>query len=422
MRQTPMQRNKSSALLGAGCAVLSLALLLTNYASAAPKFRVVRNFKCNPGECYPDGGLAVGPSGDLYGTTPGGGAANGSIFRLTPSSGDHWTYSLLYTLTIKQGSSLVSSLTLDTSGSLYGTSNNGGTHDFGTVLKLSPGQTATEAWTLTVLHSFAPFVNDGSGPWDKVLLDKAGNVYGTTRDGGAEGAAGGVVFELTPGNGGDWAEKILYGFPANRDGCCSYAELIFDKSGNLYGTAAGDGGPPCYCGVVFELRHTSAGWKETVLHRFQGPDGSTPITGLVFDAKGNLYGTTQEGGAQSEGTVFRLTPTGDGRWKHTILYDFPEFKNGGGPVSTLAFDKAGNLYGTAAGGIEACSGGCGVVYKLTPGTDGKWTYSVLHRFTDKTDGAEPNGAVIFDKTGKHLYGTAIFGGTYNQGVVYEITP
>jgi uncharacterized repeat protein (TIGR03803 family) len=107
---------------------------------------------------------------------------------------------------------------------------------------------------------------------------------------------------------------------------------------------------------------------------------------------------------------------------HTILYDFPDFQNGAGPVSTLAFDKAGNLYGTAAGGIETCSGGCGVVYKLAPGSKDKWTYSVLHRFTDKGDGAEPNGAVIFDKTGKHLYGTAIFGGTYNQGVVYEITP
>jgi uncharacterized repeat protein (TIGR03803 family) len=355
--------------------ILSIIALLTNHAAAAPKFRTLHSFQCNPSGCYPSGGLALGPSGDLYGTTFGGGNANATIFRLAPTSGDRWTYSLLYTLTISQG-----------------------------------------------LHSFLNSHQDGSGPWDKVILDKAGNVYGTTRDGGPEGAAGGIVFELTPGSGGDWTENILYGFPANRDGCCSRAELIFDGAGNLYGTAAGDGGPPCYCGVVFGLRHTPTAWKETVLHRFQGPDGSTPITGLVFDAKGNLYGTTQEGGANSEGTIFKLTPTGDGRWKHTILYDFPRFQNGGGPVSTLAFDKAGNLYGTAAGGIETCSGGCGVVYKLAPGPNGKWTYSVLHRFTDKNDGAEPNGAVIFDKSGKHLYGTAIFGGTSNEGVVYEITP
>jgi uncharacterized repeat protein (TIGR03803 family) len=212
MRQTPMQRNKSSALLGGGCVVLSLALLLTNYASAAPTFRVVRNFKCNPGECFPYGGLALGPSGDLYGTTPGGGAANGSIFQLTPSSGDHWAYSLLYTLTIKQGSSLVSSLTLDTSGSLYGTSNNGGTYDFGTVFELSPDPATGAAWTLTVVHSFDPFANDGSGPWDKIILDKAGNLYGTTRDMGANG--GGIVFKLAPGTGGTWTETILHNFPA----------------------------------------------------------------------------------------------------------------------------------------------------------------------------------------------------------------
>jgi uncharacterized repeat protein (TIGR03803 family) len=418
MRQTPMQRNKSSALLGGGCVVLSLALLLTNYASAAPTFRVVRNFKCNPGECFPYGGLALGPSGDLYGTTPGGGAANGSIFQLTPSSGDHWAYSLLYTLTIKQGSSLVSSLTLDTSGSLYGTSNNGGTYDFGTVFELSPDPATGAAWTLTVVHSFDPFANDGSGPWDKIILDKAGNLYGTTRDMGANG--GGIAFKLKPGTGGEWTEAILHNFPATKDdGGQSYAELIEDGTGSLYGTTSGGGNGD---GVVFKLTHTASGWKETLLHSFHGPDGSTPITGLVFDAKGNLYGTTQEGGANGEGTVFKLTPAAGGRWTHTILYDFPQFQNGAGPVSTLAFDKAGNLYGTAAGGIETCSGGCGVVYKLSPSANGKWTYSVLHRFTDKNDGAEPNGAVVFDKTGKHLYGTAIFGGTYNQGVVYEITP
>ena len=401
---------------------LAVILLLANGAYGST-FKVLHSFHCDPGGCGPIGGLALDAKGNLYGTTSGGGDADATIFRSSPLSGDRWAYSLLYTLSISQGSELVAALTLDPAGNLYGTADYGGTYDFGTVFELSPGQTIAAAWTLTVLHSFDPFVNDGSGPWDKVILDKAGNVYGTTRDGGPEGAAGGIVFKLSLGSSGNWTEKIPYDFPANRDGCCSYAELIFDGAGNLYGTAAGDGGPPCYCGVVFELRHTSTGWKETVLHRFQGPDGSNPITGLIFDAKGNLYGTTQLGGAHNEGTIFQLTPTGNGRWKHTILYDFPKFRNGGGPVTTMLFDKAGNLYGTAAGGNMLCSGGCGVVYKLTPGSNGKWTYTVLHRFTDgKNDGAEPAGALIFDKTGKHLYGTAIFGGTFNQGVVYEITP
>jgi len=401
---------------------LAAVLLIASSAYAGSTFKVLHSFHCDPSGCGPNGGLAFDAAGNLYGTTPGGGDADATIFRLAPSSGDHWTYSPLHTLTLSEGSSLDAALAVDPAGNLYGTSQDGGAYDVGSVFELSPDATGAEGWSLSVLHSFLNSHADGQGPWDKVVLDKAGNVYGTTRDGGPESAAGGVIFKLTPGKGGGWTEEILYGFPYNRDGCCSQAELIFDEAGNLYGTAVSDGGPPCYCGVVFELRHTARGWTESVLHRFQGSDGGYPITGLVFDANGNLYGTTQEGGANGEGTVFQLTPTADGRWKHTILYDFPQFRNGGGPVSTLAFDKAGNLYGTAAGGTGPCSGGCGVVYKLTPGTDGKWTYSVLHRFTDKGDGAEPNGAVIFDKTGTHLYGTAIFGGTHNQGVVYEITP
>jgi uncharacterized repeat protein (TIGR03803 family) len=403
-----------------GFLALAAILMLADKARAGSEFKVLHSFHCNPSGCYPSGGLAFDAVGHLYGTTPGGGDADATIFRITPTSGSRWTYSLLYTLTIEQGSAVEPSVTLDPAGNLYGTSINGGARDFGSVFELSRGQTTTKAWTLTVLHSFDPFVNDGSGPWDKVILDKAGNVYGTTRDMGANG--GGIVFKLTPGSGGAWTETILHDFPATpHDGGLSYAELVQDGSGNLYGTTSG-GGVGSGDGTVFKLTHTASGWKEALLHSFQGPDGSTPITGLVFDAKGDLYGTTQEGGPNSEGTIFKLTPTAHGLWKHTILYDFPQFRNGGGPVSTLAFDKSGNLYGTAAGGTGPCSGGCGVVYKLTPGSDGKWTYSVLHRFTDKNDGAEPNGAVTFDKTGTHLYGTAIFGGTYNQGVVYEITP
>jgi uncharacterized repeat protein (TIGR03803 family) len=400
--------------------LLAAVLLIANSAYAGSTFKVLRSFHCDPSGCGPTGGLVLDDEGNLYGTTGGGGDADATIFRLSLSSGGRWTYDLLYTLTIKQGSAVEPSLTLDSAGNLYGTSINGGTHDVGSVFELSPDPTTPEGWTLNVLHSFLNSHQDGSGPWDKVILDKAGSLYGTTREGGTNG--GGIVFKLAPGTGASWTETILHDFPATpRDGGLSYAELVQDKSGDLYGTTSG-GGTGNGDGTVFKLTHTASGWKETLLHSFQGPDGSQPIAGLIFDAKGNLYGTTQVGGANGEGTVFELTPTADGRWKHTILYDFPQFRNGGGPVSTLAFDKAGNLYGTAAGGMGPCSGGCGVVYKLTPGTDGKWTYSVLHRFTDKGDGAEPNGAVVFDKTGTHLYGTAIFGGTYNQGVVYEITP
>jgi uncharacterized repeat protein (TIGR03803 family) len=400
---------------------LAAALLIASSAYAGSTFKVLHSFHCDPSGCGPTGGLVFDDAGNLYGTTGGGGDADATVFRLSPSSDGQWTYRLLYTLTISQGSAVEPSLTLDPAGNLYGTSINGGAHDVGSVFELSRDPAVTGGWSLRVLHSFLNTYEDGQYPWDKVILDKAGNVYGTTRYGGPEDAAGGVVFELTPGTGGDWGEDILYDFPSYRGGCCPYAEVIFDEAGDLYGTTPG-GGTGNGDGTVFKLTHTASGWKEALVHSFQGPDGSFPITGLVFDAKGNLYGTTQEGGGYNSGTVFQLAPTATGRWKETILYDFPQFRNGGGPVSTPAFDKAGNLYGTAAGGIGPCSGGCGVVYKLAPGSSGKWTYSVLHRFTDKGDGAEPNGAVVFDKTGTHLYGTAIFGGTYNQGVVYEITP
>ena len=145
--------------------------------------------------------------------------------------------------------------------------------------------------------------------------------------------------------------------------------------------------------------------------------------GLALDAAGNLYGTTAEGGKYASGTVFKLAPATSGHWKETILYDFPQFNNGGGPASTLLFDSAGNLYGTAVGGIGPCPSGCGVVFKLSPGSNSKWKYTVLHRFTAATnDGAEPFSGLLFNKTEKHLYGTTAFGGSYHQGTVYEITP
>lgn len=416
-----MPRNEAHSTFLKAFALVPIILLLTSHASAAPKFRVLHNFNCHPGECFPYGGLALDSAGNLYGTTPGGGAANGMIFRLAPSAGGRWTYRLLHTLPLSEGSALIAGLTIDSAGSLYGTSKNGGAHDVGSVFQLTPDSTVAEGWSLHVLHSFLNSHDDGQYPWDKVILDNAGILYGTTSGGGPLGAAGGVVFGLKAGSDGDWTEDILYGFPVHTDGCCPDAEVMFDKAGNLYGATPG-GGTGNGDGVVFKLTHTTSGWKESLLHSFQGADGSQPVTGLVFDAKGNLYGTTQEGGPKGGGTVFKLTPGTNGHWKHTILYDFAQFTNGSGPVTTMVFDKAGNLYGTAAGGIDKCSGGCGVVYKLTRGSDGKWTYSVLHRFTDGNDGAEPAGALIFDKSGKHLYGTAIFGGTSNQGVVYEITP
>src|SRR5580704_13520029 len=207
--------------------LLAAVLLIASSAHASSTFKVLHSFHCDPGGCGPNGGLAFYAAGNLHGTTPGGGNTDATIFRLAPSSGDHWTYSPLHTLTLSEGSSLDAALVVDPAGNLYGTSQDGGAHDWGSVFELTPGSGPVGDWTLHVLHSFLNGYLDGQSPWDKVALDMAGNVYGTTREGGPEGAAGGVIFKLTSGKGGGWTEKILYGFPSNRDGCCSQAELIF---------------------------------------------------------------------------------------------------------------------------------------------------------------------------------------------------
>src|SRR5580704_11438575 len=163
--------------------LLAAVLLIASSAHASSTFKVLHSFHCDPSGCGPNGGLAFDAAGNLYGTTPGGGDADATIFRLAPSSGDHWTYSPLHTLTLSEGSSLDAALAVDPAGNLYGTSQDGGAHDWGSVFELSPDPAAVEGWTLRVLHSFYLNGKDGAEPWDKVTLDRAGNVYGTTREG-----------------------------------------------------------------------------------------------------------------------------------------------------------------------------------------------------------------------------------------------
>src|SRR5215467_8499824 len=152
-----------------------LSLLLTGYAFAASKFRVLHDFQCNPSGCFPYGGLVIDSGGILYGTTPGGGGADATIFRMKSLSGRRWDYSRLYTLTIGQGSAIVAALALDSSSNLYGTSMNGGSQDLGSVFKLSRDPRVATGWSLEVLHSFVG-VGDGIGPWDKVVFDQSGNI------------------------------------------------------------------------------------------------------------------------------------------------------------------------------------------------------------------------------------------------------
>ena len=271
-----------------------------------------------------------------------------------------------------------------------------------------------------VLHSFNPGGTDGVDPEVVLIFDAVGNLYSTTYYGGTYGY--GTVFELTPAAGGTWTEKVLHNF--NDDGTDGYqpvASLIFDAAGNLYGTT--EAGGTYSAGTVFELTPAAGGtWTEKVLHNFNsdGTDGFFPSACLVLDAAGNLYGTTLGGGTSNRGTVFELTPTpaAGGTWTEKVLHNF-DGTDGYQPYADLIFDAAGNLYGTTeAGGTYSA----GTVFELTPAAGGTWTEQVLHNFKDDgTDGIEPHAGLIFDASG-NLYGTTFGGGAYGQGTVFEITP
>ncbi len=273
------------------------------------------------------------------------------------------------------GGGLFGGLVFDQAGNLYGTTEDGGTanYAFGTAFRLTPQSDGT--WTETVLHDFREGTDyskyDGLNPRAGLVSDSAGNLYGTTFYGG-EPDDRGLVFELSPGANGKWTEKILHVF-ANENGRYPSGNLTFDAKGNLYGTTYG---VPYQCGTVFKLTPTATGpWPETVLYDFGpssgGSRGCESTSNVIFDAVGNLYGTTS--GATSNnipyGNVFKLTPQGSGPWKLAVLHQFgPGPGDGNVPYSGVIFDKAGNLYGTTfGGGKQSCAPlGCGVVYKLAP--------------------------------------------------------
>jgi len=314
------------------------------------------------------------------------------------------------------------SLIFDVVGNLYGTASGGKNGKYcydgcGVVFELTP--TTSGGWTESVLYSFTGGA-DGAGPSAGLIFDTAGNLYGPTWQGAHitsfcyDGC--GVVFKLTPGSNG-WTESVLHTFRDKSDGSNSSAELILDSTGNLYGEAW-NGGRYGY-GNVFKLTPNSDGtWTEHVLHQFKGgKDGAEPQGRLIFDSAGNLYGTTRNFFSGGHGIVFKLVPNSDGTWTKHTLHQFTGGRDGAYPYAGLTFDSAGNLYGTTnAGGAY----GYGVVFKLTPSANGGWEEKVLHHFMGGKDGGNPYAGLILDAAG-NLYGTATSGGRGN-GVVFEITP
>jgi hypothetical protein len=280
-----------------------------------------------------------------------------------------------------------------------------------------------------VLHSFNR--QDGLAPWGAgVILDTSGNLYGTTMYGGSGtcnnyGTPGcGTVFELRPKTGGGWSEEVLCDFQNNgTDGNYPQAGVIFDAAGNLYGTTLG-GGTDGY-GTAFELISTKRGtWTEKVLHDFNSNDGGgSPDGSLIFNSSGNLFGTiTGSGNCNSGngcGSVFELIPKASGAWTAKVLHKF-NGADGDSPGAGLILDASGNLYGTTEeGGNGTCNGGCGIVFELTQKTGGAWTEKVLHKFNG-SDGYGPD-SLIFDNS-SNLYGLTYLGGTHRSGTVFELTP
>jgi uncharacterized repeat protein (TIGR03803 family) len=289
-------------------------------------------------------------------------------------------------------------------------------------------------WTETVLHRFTGG-SDGSIPgFGDLIFDRSGNIYGTTTGGGPNFS--GTVFELTPSHGG-WTENVLYNFTGvEGDGAGPYSGLVFDQTGNLYGTTAYGGNiDACIgglgCGTVFELTLSGSGWTENILYTFQGGnDGGWPAGGLIFDQAANLYGdTTSFGGGEcgwGNGTVFMMSYL-NGQWSFSALADFADAlirkpaisaqpgPGNCGPYASLVLDAAGNLYGTTT---SDGAYGRGSVLELT---NLGWTLTSLHDFAGGSDGAYPISNVIFD-AGHNLYGTADEAGIYGYGVVWEITP
>jgi len=290
---------------------------------------------------------------------------------------------------------------------------------------------ASASQSETAIYQFQPGTGDGYEPVAGVISDAAGNLYGTTLFGGSAcGTVGcGTVFEVTPNEGGTWTESVLYSFLGSPDGAFPAGGLVFDKKGNLYGTTSGGG--TSRGGIIFELSPpTQQGnpWTETVLYNFPSPnDGYFPVT-LTIDNSGNLYGA-EPGYPGSFGNVFEFSPPSGKRksWTFTVLYQFlgGAQHDGTRPVGGLVYSVWGAIYGvTAAGGLgSGCNAdGCGTVFQLAPQKNGSWKEKVLYMFTGESDGGVPVGLWL-DRPIRTLYGaTAIGGNSTSSGVVFELGP
>lgn len=391
--------------------VLYLLISMQAFGASQPQLQVLYNFNAGADGFNPQGSLVADEAGNLYGVTALGGGASrscyrgkgcGTVFELVAPAvkTKPWIYKTLYRFTGGfDGGQPIAGLIIDAKRNLYGTTSSGGA-GLGLVFELSPVQGG--GWQETVLHTFE--YADGAVPSARLLFDATGNLYGTTQLGGSNSY--GTAFELTPSEGGGWTETVLYNFGADLDGSMPVAGLTFDQQGNLYGTTE-NGGINGDFGTVFELTPTAQGWTETILISFTGVYSSAPRAEVIFDAAGNIYGTSSTGGPVGGncptgcGSVFQLTPSENGAWDETVLYNF-DLGNNAFPLTPVIADVAGNLYGTSS------AMNCGSIYRLRKQSNWKQdAMNLLYNTTSKPCG--PN-APLFGKFGA-LYASSGSGGS-----------
>jgi len=393
----------TSALRGAlALAALAALLLVAPRPAQANTEIVLYNFTGASDGLYPEASLISDGAGNFYGTTllgglgcPGNQYGCGVVFEISPNGSGGWNETVLHSFSgpPDAANAFLSPVIFDKSGNLYGTTEFGGTYNWGAVFQLTPEGTY---WAENILYSFTGGT-DGGHPAAGLIMDTAGNLYGT----GSEYLLPGNVYELSPSDGG-WTEQVIYQAPA-------WGGLTMAPSGSIYG---------CTGTTVFELSpNGNGGWNPTVIHTFAGSpgDGTSPNCYLVLDKAGDLYGTTGAGGATNNGTVYKLSPRRNGQWAEKILHSFAGGKDGANPVGGVTLDRHGNIYGTTAiGGSK----NAGTVFELAVHGKPHYKYRVLWTFTG-TDGANPYSAPVLDSA-CNLYGTAASGGSNAAGVVFEV--
>jgi len=413
-------------------ALLTLLILTVNSRAGNPAEKK-RLYSFTPAVGSHPLGLTFGPDGALYGTTVTGAAGGGAIYRLAPDESGIWFETTLYRFGV-QGH-YPNPVIFAPDGAMLLTLQLGPGGGCGSIIRLAENSNGT--WQELNLHNFK--CAEGLYPESPLTADGNGNYFGVAWGGGVYGL--GTVFEITSANGGEWVFKRIHSFNGH-DGAHPQSGVVFDASGNMYGTAlcgglsagaaanelAPDCGGDAGSGTVWELSPLADGsWREKTIHNFYGHNGANPSDNgqLALDAAGNLYGTTHNGGIFDLGTVYELSPRGDGTWSSKVLHSF-NGHNGIAPSGGVIFDAQGNLYGECFGpgsysGVTSPgeSGGQ-VVYKLSPNADGTWSETVLQKFNEPQSGGPAMG-LIMDNSG-NIFGTTWMGGAHNDGSVFEVTP